>query len=123
MNPLGKHLILELYDCDSAVLNDAELIEKYMTEAALACGATIVSTHINRFNPHGISGVIVIAESHLTIHTWPEHCYAAVDAFTCGELLDTMKVKEVLEKRLNAKRSLVKELVRGIVAPSQAVEL
>lgn len=113
MNYLGKHLIVDFYDCDCELLNDAQFIDKVMVEAANACGATVVSNHINRFNPYGISGVVVIAESHITIHTWPEHGYAAVDVFTCGETVDPWIVKAYLSSKLIAKRSSVEEFQRG----------
>jgi S-adenosylmethionine decarboxylase proenzyme len=114
MHHLGTHILIELYDCDRDILNDAKRIEKYMNESAVESGATIVSSHTNLFNPHGVSGVVIIAESHITIHTWPEHGYAAVDAFTCGTTVSPWKVKEVLEQRLGAKRTSVMEMKRGI---------
>ena len=116
MQHLGNHLLIELYNCDRKLLNNAEKIEEYMKEAAVAAGATIVSSHTNLFNPHGVSGVVIIAESHITIHTWPEHGYAAVDAFTCGPEVMTLKVKEVMEKRLKAESSSHKMFERGMIA-------
>lgn len=113
MNHLGNHLIIDFYECDCELLNDAQFIDNAMIEAAKSCGATIVSNHINRFNPHGISGVVVIAESHITIHTWPEHGYAAVDVFTCGSTVDPWLVNEYLFSVLKAKRSSVEEFKRG----------
>lgn len=85
---LGKHILIEYYDCDSEVLKNTQLIEKYMIEAAKMAQATIVESVIHTFNPWGVSGVVVIEESHITIHTWPGYKYAAVDLFTCG---NTMK--------------------------------
>ncbi len=87
-NRLGRHLLAEFYDCNPNVLNNNALVEQLMKEAAVACGATIVSSCFHHFSPYGVSGVVVIAESHLTIHTWPEHGYAAVDLYTCGEACD-----------------------------------
>lgn len=112
---LGNHLLVELYNCDVALLNDPQKIESFMKEAAEASGATIVSVHTNLFNPHGVSGVVIIAESHITIHTWPEYGYAAVDAFTCGDSVDTMKVAEVFGERLGAKSTEVQIFKRGLV--------
>ena len=86
MNYLGKHLIIELYECGEALLSDPKQIEIIMQETALAMGATIVQSNFHHFTPLGVSGVVIIKESHLTIHTWPEHGYAAVDVFTCGEI-------------------------------------
>jgi len=115
-NVLGRHLLIELYDCDTAILNDPQLIQTYMEEAAIASGATIVSSHTNLFNPHGVSGVVIIAESHITVHTWPEHAYAAVDAFTCGDSVDPWVVEEVLKERLKSKRTTaqVHEIISAI---------
>ena len=115
---LERELIEDLksqgYEYDSN-LNNPEKIESFLKEAALVSGATIVSVHTNLFNPHGVSGVVIIAESHITIHTWPEHGYAAVDAFTCGDSVDTMKVADVLEDRLRAQSIETKIFKRGLL--------
>lgn len=84
-SPLGIHYLLEFTGCAKPMLTDVDLVSKELTGAAKKAGATVVETVIHQFNPHGISGVVVIAESHLAIHTWPEHDYAAIDIFTCGE--------------------------------------
>ena len=83
---LGRHVLLELYDCPVAMLKDGAALEAALCTAADEMGATVVSAHFHQFSPYGISGVVVIQESHLTLHTWPEHGYAAVDVFTCGEI-------------------------------------
>ena len=80
---LGRHLLLELYECDPELLAQTAPVEQILKDAAVAAGATIVQSTFHQFNPYGVSGVVVIAESHITIHTWPEHGYAAVDVFTC----------------------------------------
>lgn len=87
MNHLGTQWTAELYGCDAAVLDDVERITSCMLEAATVARATIVGSRFHRFSPHGVSGVVIIAESHLAIHTWPEHGYAALDVFSCGEIL------------------------------------
>ena len=84
-----------------------------MKEAARVSGATIVESVFHRFQPHGVSGVVVIAESHLAIHTWPEHGYAAVDFFTCGADIDYWRAHDFLKKAFAAGDSEVKELLRG----------
>lgn len=86
MEYLGNHFIAEFHSCDPSILDDLEQIDKIMNSAAAISGATIVRPFFHRFSPHGISGIIVVAESHFTIHTWPEHSYAAVDIFSCGTL-------------------------------------
>ncbi|MCD6443029.1 MAG: adenosylmethionine decarboxylase, partial [Thermotogae bacterium] len=85
MKSLGRHLLAEFYDCDPNILRDLETIREYLKEAAEVANATIVNWTFHQFSPQGVSGVVVIAESHLAIHTWPEYRYAAVDLFTCGE--------------------------------------
>lgn len=82
---LGDHFIAEFHLCNPAILNDLELISSIMNRAAEVSGATIIKPFFHRFSPHGISGIIVVAESHFAIHTWPEHSYAAVDLFSCGK--------------------------------------
>lgn len=112
MDHLGKHVILELYDCPDHLLCDPQIIETFMTEAALAMDATIVLRTFHHFAPLGVSGVVVIQESHLTIHTWPEYGYAAIDIFTCGEI-QLEKGIDYLEQQFKAKKKEVKLLKRG----------
>lgn len=117
MNALGKHILAEYYGCDISILNDKKLLEQYMREAVIKSGATIIDSTFHQFNPHGVSGVIVIAESHMAIHTWPEYSYAAVDFFTCGERVDPWKAFEFVNKKLKPVKSSTKELKRGLIAP------
>ncbi len=113
MNALGRHILAEFYECDNEILNDVQRIENYMKRAALECGATIVSSTFQTFNPHGVSGVVVIAESHLAIHTWPEYGYAAVDVFTCGETINPNIASDALKEYLKAKSSKIVQVNRG----------
>ena len=113
MESLGRHLLVEFYGCDINLLNKASVVKEYMEEAARSARATIVDSFIHQFSPYGVSGVVVIAESHLTIHTWPEYGYAAVDLFTCGEDVDPWKCYEYLNDALKAKHSTTIELKRG----------
>ena len=121
MKKLGRHLIVEFADCDHNILNNLEFLEKHMNESVRKAGATIVSSKFHRYNPQGVSGVVVIAESHISIHTWPEYGYAAVDFFTCGEAVDPYKAYEYMKKMLNSKNSHITELKRGI--PSETNEI
>jgi S-adenosylmethionine decarboxylase len=82
--PAGWHVLAELTGCPPEVLNDLAGLEICFRKCAVEGGATLVSSHFHHFSPQGVSGVVVIAESHVTVHTWPEHGYAAVDVFTCG---------------------------------------
>ena len=115
MKSLGNHLLIELYDCSRDVINDVGKVEEIMPEAVRISGATIVQSIFHKFNPHGVSGVVVIAESHFSIHTWPEYGYCAVDIFTCGESIDTRKALQYLRKRLGAKSISVFEAKRGML--------
>ena len=103
MKSTGQHLLVEYHNCDCAVLNDRSAIEQLMKAAAKAARAGIVDTVFYNFSPQGISGVVVIEESHLSIHTWPEYGYAAVDFFTCGECVPE-QAYEVLKQGLKASR-------------------
>jgi S-adenosylmethionine decarboxylase proenzyme len=109
---LGKQIILELYQCNAQKLRDPAFIEKEMRQAATAMGATIVTSAFHHFSPNGVSGVVVIQESHLTIHTWPEHGYAAVDIFTCGDIEMHAGVEHLI-KVLEAKEPSEQVLKRG----------
>lgn len=113
MKALGTHILLELEDCNIKLLDDLKQIEIFMLDAARKAGATIIESRFHRFNPFGVSGVVIIAESHLTIHTWPEHAYAAVDIFTCGKILQPKIATEYLIKAFVSKKSSIVELDRG----------
>jgi len=113
LKALGRHLLTEFYGCDRDILNDVDQVKKGMEEAALRSGATIIDAVFHLFNPHGVSGVVVIAESHLAIHTWPEYGYAAVDLFTCGEEVDPYRAYEFLKEKLRAQFTSLIELRRG----------
>ncbi|MES3038013.1 MAG: polyamine aminopropyltransferase [Bdellovibrionota bacterium] len=112
MQALGRHILVEFTGCLAEVLNDVAVIEKSMIEAAQIAGATVINTNFHHFSPWGVSGVVVIQESHLTIHTWPEYRYAAVDLFTCGETVDPWVSFEHLKKVFQANYSAI-EMNRG----------
>jgi len=117
MNALGRHILAEYYGCDVHILNDLELLQNYMREAVIESGATIIGSTFHQFNPHGISGVIVIAESHMALHTWPEYGYAAIDFFTCGDRVDPSKAFDYIKNRLKPQKCSSKELMRGLIEP------
>ena len=108
-------MLLELKDCDKEVLNDLTLLRDSLLSAAKEAGATMVGESFHHFTPQGVSGVVLIAESHLFLHTWPEYGYAAVDIFTCGDTVKPELAAELLIKRLGAKNSSIVELRRGIL--------
>ncbi|HBX22921.1 MAG TPA: S-adenosylmethionine decarboxylase proenzyme [Desulfotomaculum sp.] len=113
-NPLGIQLLAEIWECNEDKLNDMKCLEEMMTRAANKAGAEIRKVVFHRFEPQGISGVVVISESHLTIHTWPELAYAAVDIFTCGEVVDPWDALESIIQDLNAEDAHVIEISRGM---------
>jgi len=110
---LGRHILVELYDCNEEVLRDVVDIENYMLEAAKQADATIINSTFHHFSPFGVSGVVVIQESHLAIHTWPEYRYAAVDIYTCGSLINPWIAFDFLKEKLSAKHVSAMELLRG----------
>jgi len=112
---LGLHVLLEFHGCPSERLEKTAFVEKVLMDSALASGAHIVETLFHQFNPYGVSGVIVISESHFTIHTWPEHNYAAVDIFTCDEELDLEQAVKVLKEAFQPSSMQRVEMKRGIV--------
>ena len=121
MKALGRQIVVEYYGCSSEMLNNVASIKRAMRDAALASGATIVQEAFHLFNPHGVSGVVVIAESHLAIHTWPEYGYAAVDLFTCGDDVDPDAAFLHLKEKLGAASFSAMELKRGILGEVNGV--
>ena len=111
---------MELYDCNDQLLNEPEFIEQEMLKAAELSKATVISSSAHHFNPYGVSGVVVIAESHITIHTWPEHNYAAVDIFTCGETVDPWVISKHLEEALECQQISQSEIKRGLFSEPKA---
>ncbi len=116
MQPLAQHTLLELHDCNPALLRDAEGLRPLIMEAIRAGGGTIVTEIFHTFSPHGVSGVVVIAESHVTIHTWPEHAYAAVDIFSCSPSLDHEAIEQAIAAAVHCGRAASRTLPRGEAA-------
>lgn len=115
LETLGRQILVEFYNCNEEIMANPELIEKYMNEAARIANATIVNSVFHHFNPYGVSGAVIISESHLAIHTWPEYGYAAVDVFTCGSTINPWTAFDYLEKVFEAERSESTEIPRGMV--------
>ncbi|MEK6690652.1 MAG: adenosylmethionine decarboxylase [Nitrospirota bacterium] len=116
MYALGTHLLVELKDCNSKILGNLKEVKDAMVDAAKKAKATIVDVSFHQFSPFGISGMVVIAESHLSIHTWPEYNYAAVDIFTCGETIKPEDAAAYLIKRFQSKNPSIVEMRRGIIS-------
>ena len=112
-NYLGKHILIEFWECEKSVLDNVKEIENLMLEAAKKAKVTIVEKCFHKFSPYGVSGVVVIAESHLAIHTWPEHNYAAVDFFTCNKNCNVEIAIEYLKEKFNSKKHSINTIKRG----------
>lgn len=113
MTALGRHILVEFYDCSPEILNDVVHIEKSMEEAAETAGATLINSTFHHFSPYGVSGVVVIQESHLAIHTWPEYGFASVDLFTCGDSVDPWVSYNYLKEAFKAGHGSAMEMRRG----------
>ena len=113
MNALGRHILVEYFGCPTDILNDVPFIESSMVAAAKEADATVINATFHHFSPFGVSGVVVIQESHLAIHTWPEYGYAAVDLFTCGETVDPWICYRSLLKSFQAGSGSSIEMLRG----------
>ena len=113
METMGRHVIAELWQCDFDKLNDMDFIEKTFVDAALKSGAEVREVAFHKFAPQGVSGVVIISESHLTIHSFPEHGYASVDVYTCGDM-DPNIAADYIAQALGSQSSEVKELQRGM---------
>lgn len=119
MEHLGRHVIIELWGC-SDVINDASRVEAAMRKAVDVANATLLDIFVHEFSPQGVTGVAVLAESHLSIHTWPEHGYVAADVFTCGSTTRPEAAAEWLRTAFEAETTQICELQRGIM-PKSAV--
>lgn len=115
MKALGQHLVAELYDCDTAAVSSVSGVQDAMLKAAKAAEATVIDSVFHLFKPHGVSGVVVIAESHFAIHTWPEHRYASVDLYTCGAKTRPWEAFKTLKRLFKAGHCSVMKLERGLL--------
>ncbi|HWQ09212.1 MAG TPA: adenosylmethionine decarboxylase [Holophaga sp.] len=113
MASLGHHLLAEFSGCDPGKLSDLDFVTRAMLAAAEASGARVVTHSFHHFAPLGVSGVVIISESHLAVHTWPEHGFAAADFFTCGPGVTPGKAVEVLRTALGAATASATRLERG----------
>lgn len=114
MDTMGRHIITELWECNPDKLNDIDYIERLFVDAALRSGAEVREVAFHKFAPHGVSGVVIISESHLTIHSFPEHGYASVDVFTCGDRIDPATASKYIAEGLEAKVREDVKLDRGM---------
>ena len=115
MKALGRHVLAEFYGCNYRTLNNTEALEKLVMDAAEYAGATVIKTMVHRFSPFGVSAIAIIAESHLSIHTWPEYKFASIDIYTCGTVIDPWKSYEYLHLKLKPKNVTATEMKRGVL--------
>jgi S-adenosylmethionine decarboxylase proenzyme len=110
---LGHHLLFDCYGCRGATLADLPAVRDVLARAAAAFGLTVIAERLHQYLPQGVSGVLILAESHLAVHTWPEHGFAAVDLFTCGTRLDPAQLADHFKSALNAERVEFRLVERG----------
>ncbi|RKD24320.1 S-adenosylmethionine decarboxylase proenzyme [Ammoniphilus oxalaticus] len=110
----GRHVAIDTWGVDFDLLNNAERLQHYMVEAAEACGATVLSIQSKQFDPQGATVLVLLSESHLSIHTYPERGFAALDCYTCGETVDPEVAIEYLVHVLNPEKTYARKLIRGV---------
>jgi len=109
---LGTHIIMDFFGCNSVKLNDIRFVEKELTVAATKAGAHVLGKQFHCFSPHGVTGILSLQESHLSIHTWPEYEFAAADFFSCGDIKSEIAY-ELLSSSFSARESKIKKIYRG----------
>ena len=114
MNVLGTHVLLELRDCDPQLLDDLPYIRQELLRAASEVDAHIVGESFHQFTPQGVTGILSIAESHISIHTWPEYRYAAADIFTCGDHTMPERAAAVIIDALRCQDPEITQICRGL---------
>jgi S-adenosylmethionine decarboxylase len=110
----GRHVAVDTWGVDFELLNSAEFLQAQMVEAAEACGATVLSVQSKQFEPQGATVLVLLSESHLSIHTYPERGFAAIDCYTCGETVDPQLAIDYLVSALKPEKCYDKKLVRGL---------
>ncbi len=110
----GRHVAVDTWGVDFGMLNSAEFLQNHMVEAAEACGATVMSVQSKQFEPQGATVLVLLSESHLSIHTYPERGFAAIDCYTCGETVDPQLAIDYLVSVLKPEKTFAKKLVRGL---------
>ena len=123
MDSLGTHLLLDLKQCNAELLDDLEYIREVVLTAAQEAGATVVGETFHKFRPIGVTGIVAIAESHISIHTWPEHSYAAADIFTCGASLTPVRAADLIVEMLECEDVSISDVKRGSVLASASAAI
>ncbi len=112
---LGRHALADIFECDNALLDNIEKVKDILISSCKEANLTVVETTFHKFKPIGISGVIVLSESHITIHTWPEYNFVAIDAFTCGCHMNPNLVCKIIAQKFGSKNVEINEYKRGVV--------
>jgi S-adenosylmethionine decarboxylase len=110
----GRHVAVDTWGVDFELLNNAQFLEAQLVEAAEACGATVMSVQSKQFEPQGATVLVLLSESHLSIHTYPERGFAAIDCYTCGETVDPQLAIDYLVSVLKPEKTYAKKLIRGL---------
>lgn len=114
MDTTGYHYIVEASGCEDDILRDPDRIRDILIKAAEIGNMEVKSSYFYKFSPTGVSGVVIVAESHISIHTWPEEKYAAVDVYVCGNKADPEKTVDYILEAFNAAYAHVSEVKRGM---------
>ena len=120
MDALGIHILLELQECDPDLLDDLDYVRDSLIRAARETGATVVGHTFHKFQPVGVTGIVAIAESHISVHTWPEFAYAAADIFSCSDDFKPRDAADLIVERLRSARPSITQIERGVLAPAAA---
>ncbi len=112
---LGNHVISEAFECNSDYLNDEDKIKEILTKAAEVAGTDLRKIMVEKFAPYGITAVAIVSESHLSIHSWPELGYAAIDVFTCGDNSNPKAASEYIAEQLESTFVTCNEIKRGVI--------
>ncbi|MEI7025219.1 adenosylmethionine decarboxylase [Paenibacillus sp. y28] len=110
----GRHVAVDTWGVNFEFLNNAEFLQAHMVEAAEACGATVLSVQAKQFEPQGATVLVMLSESHISIHTYPERGFAAIDCYTCGETVDPQLAIDYLVSVLKPEKTYAKKLIRGL---------
>ncbi|EHS56109.1 adenosylmethionine decarboxylase [Paenibacillus sp. Aloe-11] len=110
----GRHVAVDTWGVEFELLNNAQFLETQLVEAAETCGATVMSVQSKQFEPQGATVLVLLSESHLSIHTYPERGFAAIDCYTCGETVDPQLAIDYLVSVLKPEKTYAKKLIRGL---------
>jgi len=121
LDTIGTHYLLELYGCPGQLLNDEIVVCNAMREAVRCSGADLLGDISHHFHPQGVTALGILAESHISIHTWPEHGYVAADIFTCGTRAVPRKACEYLIEAFQSDRHQMEKVIRGVESEDQII--